>query len=161
MPVIDGSLGPLQYAGAPVAGTDEVQTVTITGTPTGGTFTLTYEGSTTAAIAYNAAAAAVVAALEALPTIGTGNVTGGGGALPGTAVTITFAAGLGKRNVAQMTASGSFSGGSAPAVAVTTTTPGVDATGRSALKGALLIDTTNGALYQNTGTPQAPVWTAR
>ncbi len=36
----------------------------ITGAPTGGTFTLTFEGATTAAIAYNAAAAAVESALE-------------------------------------------------------------------------------------------------
>lgn len=40
--------------------------VTITGAPTGGTFTLSYLGQTTAAIAYNATAAAVKAALVAL-----------------------------------------------------------------------------------------------
>ena len=32
-------------------GTNEVQTVTITGTPTGGTFTLTFRGATTGTIA--------------------------------------------------------------------------------------------------------------
>jgi hypothetical protein len=46
---------------------NEVQRITITGTPTGGTFTLTFQGNTTAPIAYNASAATVVAALEALP----------------------------------------------------------------------------------------------
>ncbi|WPH57890.1 major tail protein [Gordonia phage RayTheFireFly] len=40
--------------------------VTITGGPTGGTFTLTYRGKTTAPIAYNATAATVKAALVAL-----------------------------------------------------------------------------------------------
>ena len=45
--------------------TDEVQTVTITGGPTGGTFTLTWGGQTTAAIAYNATAATVQALNEA------------------------------------------------------------------------------------------------
>jgi hypothetical protein len=71
------------------SGTNAVQTVTTTGTPTGGTFTLTFEGRTTATIAYNASAAVVQAALEALPNIGTGNVLGGGGPLP-TGVTLTF-----------------------------------------------------------------------
>lgn len=41
---------------------------------TGGTFTLTYGGATTAAIAYDAAASAVQAALAALASVGTGNV---------------------------------------------------------------------------------------
>jgi hypothetical protein len=35
-------------------GTNEIQQVAITGGPTGGTFTLTYSGQTTGAIAYNA-----------------------------------------------------------------------------------------------------------
>src|SRR3954465_8763162 len=60
---------PLQGAPVPVAGTNEVQTITVTGTPTGGTFTLTYSTQTTAAIAYNATAAAVQTALEALSNI--------------------------------------------------------------------------------------------
>lgn len=111
------------YTGTgPLAGgTAEVQTVTITGTPTGGTFTLTYAGQTTAAIAYNANAAAVQAALEALSNLDTGDVAVGGGPGPGTPWTVTFSLALG--NPAQMTATGSFTGGTAPAVAVTTTTP--------------------------------------
>ncbi len=52
-----------------VFGTSEVQTVTITGSPTGGTFTLTYSGSTTAAIAFDATAATVEAALNALTNL--------------------------------------------------------------------------------------------
>src|SRR5262249_41925037 len=52
---------------------DEVQTVTLTGNPTGGTFTLTFSGQTTAAIAYNASAATVQSALQALSSIGSGN----------------------------------------------------------------------------------------
>jgi hypothetical protein len=109
---------------ATYAGTNEVQTVTITGTPTGGTFTLTFAGQTTAAIAYNAAASAVVSALEALSNIDTGEVTATGGALPGTAVLVTFVGQYAGVNVAQMTATGSFTGGTTPAVAVTTSTPG-------------------------------------
>jgi hypothetical protein len=37
-----------------IVGTNEVQTITVTGTPTGGSFTVTFAGATTSAIAYNA-----------------------------------------------------------------------------------------------------------
>lgn len=54
---------------------NEVQSIAITGTPTGGTYTLTYAGQTTAAIPYSATAAQVRAALAALSSIGgTANV---------------------------------------------------------------------------------------
>ncbi|MFJ9420684.1 hypothetical protein [Streptomyces sp. NPDC101249] len=115
---------PLQGAPVPLAGADEVQTVTISGTPTGGTFTLTFSGQTTAAIPYNATASAVQAALVALSNISTGDVTCAGGPLPGTPVTVTFAGQYHGADVPQMTASASFTGGTSPAVTVTTTTPG-------------------------------------
>lgn len=105
--------------------TSEAQTVTITGTPTGGTFTLTYSGQTTAAIAYNAIASAVASALVALSNIGAGDVVVTGGPGPGTPYIVTFAAALSGIDVPQMTATGSFTGGTTPAIAVTTTTPGV------------------------------------
>lgn len=76
--------------------TGEVQTVDIPDGTTGGTFTLTFRGDTTAPIAWNATGAAVAAALNALPSIvAIGGVTGGGGPLPGPAVTITFIGGQG------------------------------------------------------------------
>ena len=50
------------------------QKVQIIGAPGGGTFTLTFEGDTTGPIPFNATAAQVQSALEALPNIGTGNV---------------------------------------------------------------------------------------
>src|ERR1700738_5248805 len=53
---------------------DEIQTVTLTGAPTGGTFTLTFGANTTSGIAYNASAATVQAALVALASIGANNV---------------------------------------------------------------------------------------
>jgi len=109
----------------PASASSEVQTVTITGTPTGGNFTLTYAGQTTANIAYNAAAAAVQTAITNLSNVGAGNATVTGGPGPGTPYVVTFASSLG--DVAQMTATGAFTGGTTPAVAVTTTTPGVDA----------------------------------
>ena len=55
-------------------------TVTIGGSPTGGTFTLTFGGQTTTGIAYNAAASAVQSALVALSSVGTGNATVSGSA---------------------------------------------------------------------------------
>jgi hypothetical protein len=115
------------YAGlwAPYAGeASEAQTVTITGTPTGGTFTLTLNGETTAGIAYNATAAAVESALEALPSLSADDISVTGGPGPGTPYVVTFGGALAGANVAQMTSAGSFTGGSSPAVAVTTTTAG-------------------------------------
>lgn len=116
--------GVLLASGIALGGTNEQQTVTITGTPTGGTFTLTYNGATTAAIAYNAASSAVQTALEALPNIGVGNVAVSGGPGPGTPYVLTFQNQLARQNVAQMTAAASFTGGTTPAIAVTTTTAG-------------------------------------
>lgn len=113
-----GLFGP--YAGR----TAEQQSVTITGVPTGGTFTLTVEGSTTSAIAYNATAATVRAALEALPGLAPGDVTVTGSA--GGPYTVTFTRGGG--DVAAMTASGaSLTGGTSPGVTIATPTPGTSA----------------------------------
>lgn len=90
-------------------------TLTITGTPTGGSFTLTVNGQTTAPIAYNAVASAVQSALQALTSVGT-NATCAGGPLPGTPVTITFSGPLALGPV--ITHTDSFTGGTAPAAAV-------------------------------------------
>lgn len=115
----------LCYGPAVNTGTNEVQTVTITGAPTGGTFRLTFAGQQTATIAYNATAATVRAALEALSTIGVGSVTVTGGPGPATPYVVTFVEQLAAENVGQMTASHAFTGGTTPAIAVATTTPGV------------------------------------
>lgn len=105
------------------SGLDEVQTVTITGSPTGGTFTLTYSGQTTAAIAYNASAATVKNALVALSNLKAEDITVTGNA--GGPYTVTFNGGLVDGvNVPQMTAASSLTGGSSPDVTVATTTGG-------------------------------------
>jgi hypothetical protein len=96
---------------------DAVQTVTVTGSPAGGTFTLTFGGNTTTGIAYNAAASAVQTALQALASIGAGNalVTGSVGG----PYTVEFAATLGYAAQATMTFSGAgLTGGSSPNVTV-------------------------------------------
>lgn len=132
--------------------TNEVQTVTITGTPTGGSFTLTFSGQTTAAIAWNAAAGAVQTALEALVNIGAGNVAVTGGPGPATPWTVTFVGVLAATDIAQMTATGTLTGGTTPAVAVTTTTPGtgIDLAPLPSGYGDLGWTTTDGVTYGRT-----------
>jgi flagellar hook-associated protein 2 len=75
----------------------EVQTMTPSPLPNSGTYTLTYEGQTTAAIDYNADTGTIQAALEALSTVNAGDVTVGGGAngLADGAITFTFSDTLG------------------------------------------------------------------
>jgi hypothetical protein len=90
---------------------------------------LQFLGQTTAALAYNASAAQVQAALQALPNIGsnsagTSNVTCTGGALP-TAVTITFANNLAGLPQPLITALSSLTGGTA---VITRTTAGAPIT---------------------------------
>lgn len=162
MPVIEGAIGtPLTNAGAPSAGTAAVQTLTIGGTPTGGSFRLRHGGFVTAPIDWTATDATLVsridAALEALPTIGTGGVVTAD-------VTLTSGIGdasltFGKAVVPLLTVAENALTGTAPTVAVAETTPGVPVTGTGAPKGSLLTDTTNGILYINTGTAAAPTWT--
>ncbi len=106
--------------------TDEVQTLTITGTPTGGTFKLRFRGYNTTALDWNSTAAEIDAALELLATIGTGGVTCSGGPLPGTPVVITFAGQLADKNVSTIqVVDAALTGGTTPAAAISVTTPGV------------------------------------
>jgi hypothetical protein len=163
--IIEGSTRGHTSAGAPSAGTTEVQTLTIGGTPTSGTFKLAFDGFTTSAITWSATnntlVANIDAALEALPNIGTGNVTTAVGTMTagiGT-ITLTFAADLATKSVPTITVANNSLAGTSPTVAVAETTPGVDATARGAPKGAVLTDTTNGILYINTGTAFSPTWT--
>lgn len=167
MPVLQstGSSRVLANAGAPSAGTSEVQTITIGGTPTGGTFRLTYDGHTTDDIDWSSTNATLVgnidAALEALPNIGTGNLTTATGTITagiGT-ITVTFAGALAKLAVDTITVDDNSMTGTSPTIAVAETTPGVTATGRGYPKGKLITDSTNGVLYINTGTSTSPTWT--
>ncbi|MCW2901917.1 MAG: hypothetical protein JWO67_4182 [Streptosporangiaceae bacterium] len=119
-------LGLVHRAGGPLvptgAGTNEVQTITITGVPTGGTFSLTFQGQTTPALAFNAATSAVQTALQALSTIGSGNATVTGTA--GTSYVVTFVGALANTNVPNIVAVGTFTGGTSPAISVAATTGG-------------------------------------
>lgn len=109
-------------------GTPETHTLSITGSPTGGTFTITFGAETTAAIPYNATAAQVQSALEALAGIAPGDVYVTGGPLPTTALTLVWG-GTKLGNVSQPTTTDSLTGGTTPATAFATTTAGTDFVG--------------------------------
>lgn len=106
-------------------GENETVTLTFSGTPTGGTFTLSFGGAETGNIAYNATAAAVQAALEALGPIGTGNVLVTGSQLPDQVLTVEFCQDLGYQNVGAITYDLTLSTGGTPACAVAVTNAGV------------------------------------
>ncbi len=114
------------------AATNEVQVVTVNGSPTGGTFTLSFRGVATAGLAYNAAAATVQTALQGLSTIGASNATVTGSA--GGPYTVTFAAALGNTAVDEIAADGaSLTGGTDMSVTVATTAEGEAANGITGL----------------------------
>lgn len=105
---------------AGVAAVNEVQKIAIQGTASGGTFTLTYAGQTTSAIAYNASAATIDTALEALSNIGSGDVSATGSA--GGPWLVEFTSALAGGDRAQITATSSLTGSAASNVTITTTT---------------------------------------
>jgi hypothetical protein len=103
----------------PGAAVNEVQTISIAGTPTTGAFPVTFRGKA-ASIAYNSTSAAADTALEALSSIGTGNVAVTGGPLPGTALTVTFGGALAGQNVPRLSVSKGTLDVGTPSVAQTT-----------------------------------------
>ena len=99
-----------------IPGTNEVQTVSITGTPDSGTFQLGVDDQTTANIAYNADSAAVTAALVALSNVEPGDVVATGS---NPNFTLTWQSELG--NVHEVTLEdNSLGGGSDPDVDIAT-----------------------------------------
>jgi hypothetical protein len=81
-------------------------TVTITGTPTGGTFTVTVDGATTSGVAFDASAGTLQTAVRALATVGSAGVT-----ITGTApYALTFL-----RQSAVSASGASLTGGTTPA----------------------------------------------
>jgi hypothetical protein len=163
--IIEGVGRGYSSSGAPSAGTSEVQTLTFGGTPTGGTFVLAFEGMATAPITWSSTNATLVSnidtALEALPNIGTGEVTTAVGTMTagiGT-ITCTFSGNYGVRPLSVMTVVTNSMTGTAPTLTITRSTPGVAPSGAGAAKGAMLVREDTGVLYVNTGTALAPTWT--
>lgn len=165
MPIAyQGLLGPFASAGAPTAAVNEVQTITPSDVPAAGTFILNFEGHRTAALAFNAAAAVVEAALNGLGSIGAAgcSVTLGGG--PPQLYTVTFDGGnMAGRALPLITVESNSvvnAGAAAVTMTVAESVTGVTPSFAGASIGAIYIDTATGALYQNTGTALVPVWSA-
>lgn len=163
MPVID------QYdhyaASVPVSGTSAVQTLTFSGTITGGTFALDFDGHVTSDITWvgdddAALVAAIDAALEALPNIGAGDVTCADSTLTDGIgdVTITFGGNLKNLAVPLITVDDDSLTGEDAAVDVAETTAGVTATARNASANDTLLCSADGKAYVNNGAALAPVW---
>ncbi|MDW8208808.1 MAG: hypothetical protein RMJ43_13320 [Chloroherpetonaceae bacterium] len=165
MPFIEGTgLGtPLIHSGTPSAGTNEVQTGTIGGTPTGGTFRLGLNGIFTGPITWvNNNTNLITNIQNALnSTFGSNQIVAAVGTMTGGVgtFTLTFSGTEYQRlDVPAMEVINNLTGTS-PTLSIAITTPGVTATHRGCAKGALLIDVQNAVLYINTGTPTAPTWT--
>lgn len=99
----------------------QIQTLKITGNPTGGTFTLT-SGTATSALPYNATAAQVQAALEGLASVGPGNVT-----VTGTSISDAQGLDIGwigtlHGQTKAVSVAASLTGGTSPAATVTVKT---------------------------------------
>lgn len=91
---------------------DEEQRITESGPVTAGTFTITYSAQTTAALDFDATAAEIQTALEALSNLAPGDVVVSGGPIFTTPVTIIFQGTLAGTNVGAITVdSTSLTGG--------------------------------------------------
>lgn len=103
------------------SGYNEVQLVTVSNA-TGGDFRLTFNGSTTSNLSYNASASTVRTALRALASISGSNVEVSGN--NGGPYTVTFMGALANQNVPQMTAQNVSLSGSFASVSVSLQTQG-------------------------------------
>jgi hypothetical protein len=99
---------------------NEVQTLTATGTVSGGTYSLALDGLTIFSGAYNASVATIQAAINA--ALGSGQITVGGGAFPGTPLTFTVASGgiYAGTDIPLITVTSAVTGGGSIAMAQTT-----------------------------------------
>lgn len=93
-----------------LAGSNEVQTLNFSDTPSGGNFTLTFNGQTTGSIAYNASASTIQSDLQGLSTIGTGNIIVTG-AIPSLVFTFAGTLSNAKQNLITVTSSLTVSSG--------------------------------------------------
>jgi uncharacterized phage protein gp47/JayE len=103
-------------------GTDEVQTIGFSATPTGGSFKLNYNGEITAAILYSEGSTEVQTALNALASLSGVTVSGSFAA----DFVVTFAGDDGKQEQAILVEdSNTLTNGGAVTITITETTPGV------------------------------------
>jgi len=123
-PILAGTvLGPTG-----VAARNDVKTLTITGTPTGGTWAFTFLGYQSGNIPYNATAAQAQTVVDAF--FGAGNCTVSGGQLPGTALVFTFGGNMANVLIKSFGTVNNLTGGTTPAVSFANTTPGSSGAGQ-------------------------------
>jgi uncharacterized phage protein gp47/JayE len=107
-----------------VAGTDEIQSITFSATPTGGSFKLNYDGEITAAILFSEGATEVQAALRALTNTSATGITVTGSFAAG--FVVTFGGDDGKQiQTLLIENSNTLTNGGAVTITITKTTPGV------------------------------------
>lgn len=94
-------------------------TLTITGTPTGGGFTMTIDGELTASVLFSGTAAQVQTAIENLAGVDVGDVVVTGGPGPGTPYVVKF----NQKRPATFTVAHTFTGGAAPNIGVVNNGP--------------------------------------
>ncbi len=144
--------------GTPSNGTNEIQTITISGSPAGGTFRLSKSGQRTGDLAHDISTGDMQTALRALTSIGAGNVNVSGSA--GDTYVVEFVGDLAKLSVSLIKVNrNQLTGGTDPEVTVESTTEGVSATLRGVPANTLLLSRTTSSMYRNTGTDDIPVWT--
>jgi hypothetical protein len=111
----------------------EVQTITVSGNPTGGYFTASFNGRLIS-VSWNDTADVVQSRLQALPDIGRDNVivTGGPGTISGqtyfSPYVVTFTNRMSNRDVPEIQVQSYLTGGTSPSVSNDTTVGGLDAT---------------------------------
>lgn len=103
---------------------NEIQVLSLYGGPASGTAAITFDGQTTSGIAYNASAATIQSALEALSNIGAGNVACSGGPWPGSSVTCEFQSALAGTALPEMIIDPSGLSGGAITASIAETTKG-------------------------------------
>lgn len=109
---------------------NEVQTVQITGSPSGGSFILSFNGFYTSALPYNITAAALATALQTLPSVTTNTPANVAVSQNAQTYTITFQNQLGSFDQPQLVlVANSLTGGVTPNVIISTTTPGNNVNG--------------------------------
>ena len=126
----NGTVAIKQGAPATAAATYEVDSIAVTGTPTGGSFLISfaYNGVTyTISVPYNSSASALNTQLGALVPALPASLTATGGALPGTALTLTASSAFEGPITNQAVVYNGLTGGTTPAATFTVTTAGVGA----------------------------------
>ena len=125
-------LGGMVMTGTQGDGANEIQTLTTGGTVSGGTWTLTIEAISAAAVTgipWNVTSVQLQALIDDMIRRGgtgyrLGDIVVGGGPFPGTPLTLTFQGGKAATNVTQSTVSAAGLTGSSPTITPTTTTAG-------------------------------------